>query len=65
MNRPPDMFDVSYNYTESYAEVDAMLEALTAEWLIEQGMMPCPSRRVDSQYPTRIEVRWIIEDKTK
>jgi hypothetical protein len=82
INRPPTPIDV-LEYVDWLDELyciptsvnieqsNAMQEAITAEWLIEYGFMPDPSRAVmvwekyKIPYPVRIIVKWVCEDKTQ
>lgn len=78
MNRPPQPHEVlaSWVFDEDY---DSMQEALTAEWLIEQGLIPDPTQFwfgnsdmelktahvFKSEQEDRYYGWWICEDTTK
>jgi hypothetical protein len=68
MNRPPtpeEIIPVLWWTDWSDKERDAMQEALTAEWLIEQGLMPCPSKSLRFANISHDYTFWVCEDKTK
>ena len=75
MNRPPRPMHVldwsEWIDNNFYNNEEAMQEALTCEWLIEQGLMPDPTEcnvswgSKDQFNSLEIEHRWVVEDKTK
>lgn len=48
-------------------ECDCMQEALTAEWMIEQGLMPDPTEFTEDKFMRVVGVHqcWYWEDKTR